>query len=196
LANSGLSKLVLAGSAWYRSMRSTSRFEPNTTPMRWCSDAACLPSLGARPLLARPPACSIRNPIGSASCSERRRPGVDGSLVSRGYVKTAPRMRVKTCLPMTSSGLWIWPWTLTAPPSSQPGWVGMLPDLPKPTARAIALHASAPSGISALKSPPAPGKRRPCSIRRCVSADRWDKGIVVVRVVGSIQAAPGRSQAG
>jgi hypothetical protein len=48
-----------------------------------------------RPLVAAPPACSTRKDIGLASYIRRSLPGLFGSRLSHGYMKTPPRVRMR-----------------------------------------------------------------------------------------------------
>src|SRR3989442_4580882 len=47
------------------------------------------------PLVAAPPACSTRKLIGLASYIRRSLPGLPGSRLSQGYMKTPPRVRMR-----------------------------------------------------------------------------------------------------
>ena len=63
--------------------------------MRWWSASGGTSRIGPRPVDASPPACSISMPIGLASYSRRKRLGLEGSLPSRGYRNTPPRIRIR-----------------------------------------------------------------------------------------------------
>src|SRR6266851_1919849 len=58
----------------------------STSRMRW------------RPVEAATPACSTIIAIGFASYSRRRRPGLAGSFVSRGYMNRPPRIALDAFL--------------------------------------------------------------------------------------------------
>ena len=66
-ANSGALSLPLSGCRCSRVTRSTLSAEPRISGTRWCSDVAVRSRIRWRPVVAPPPACSIRNAIGCAS---------------------------------------------------------------------------------------------------------------------------------